>query len=149
MKVKIYGWIMSANIFLTRLYKIRCVHQHYNPDLSVEENEKIYYKCSRMHGHEYKVEVTVSGQIDTQTGLAISRAELDEIVETKVVKPLDLSFLNDHVGNTSGEIIVNHIHQILVKSLGNRLIKVTLRETRKNSFSSLPAQNHDSVLATL
>src|SRR5690606_270938 len=95
-----------------RRYKINCVHRHHNPVLSDEENVKLYGKCSSLHGHEYIIEVGLSGPLN-EAGLVIPRPEMDFEVQTKLVKPYDKTFLNDKVGNTSGEIIAQHFYRVL------------------------------------
>ncbi len=122
---------------ITRKISISCLHRHHNPDLSPEENEKLYYKCSRMHGHEYKLEVTLKGKIDPQSGMVFPRPELEEILEEKIVKVFHGSYLNEHVGNTSGEIILQFFENQLKNEFAqDAFYGLRLRETRKNHFTT-------------
>lgn len=125
------------HVLLTKKYTLSALHRHHNPELSAKENENLYRKCSRVHGHEYKIEVTLRGTLDAKTGLAADRSTMDRIVQKTLLAPLSGGFLNDHVGNTSGEIIVEKFFQILQGALPpGQLVRVRVRETRKNSFSS-------------
>lgn len=129
-------------IFLTRRYKLSAVHRHFNPDLSAEENKNLYQKCFHTHGHEYLISVTVKSEIDSESGLLISRDQMDHVVKEKILQPFSGSFLNDHVGNTSGEVIADRFFSILHpafhsigKSNSAKLVRLSVQETKKNSFS--------------
>ena len=66
----------------------------------------------------------------------MSDTQFDQIVTELIIKPFDKTFLNDHIGNTSGEIISLRFFEILSASpLGPSLKKLLLRETKKNSFT--------------
>lgn len=138
----------GGRLRLTKAYRIRCVHRHHNPDLSMEENKRLYHKCSAVHGHEYRIEVTLQGEVDGVTGLLMPRPQLDQIVKSLIVDPLDGQFLNDHLGNTSGEIISERFYRILKSQLPN-LLTVSLRETRKNSFFYVPETLKESEIVSV
>jgi 6-pyruvoyltetrahydropterin/6-carboxytetrahydropterin synthase len=121
-------------LFLTRSYSLQAVHRHHNPDLSWEENLSLYNKCSALHGHEYTIEVTVEGAADIQMGLVMSRGEMDETVRKNIIEPYGLTYLNDLMGNTSGEVLTEKWSEILRGVWGSRFSYLVVRETRKNSF---------------
>lgn len=121
-------------IFLTRSYRIHAVHRHHNPNLTSEENLLIYNKCSSLHGHEYIVEVSVKGEIDAQTDLLLSRGVMDKQVQENIVEPYNMTFLNEVLGNTSGEVLTVRWSQILRNIWDTRFCQLVVRETRKNSF---------------
>lgn len=60
--------------------------------------------CGNIHGHTYKLEVTLSGKINPETGMVIDFKELSEIVKTHIVSKLDHSFLNEDISEIGGEI---------------------------------------------
>lgn len=115
-----------------RVFSLSCAHQHRNPLLSESENQILFGKCAAIHGHEYSLEVEVSGPIDPQTGLVISRGEFKSWVEREVVIPFHGELLNAIMGNASGELILENIASRLTASEHN--LRIALRETRKNSF---------------
>ncbi len=128
---------------LSRRYWINCLHRHHNPDLSMEENQALYHKCSAVHGHEYKVELTLEGVVDPVTGLVLPRWELDQLVKKTLIDPYHGQFLNDHLGNTSGEIIAEKFYAQLKAKWPEhfpKLKRLTLRETKKNSFFKLSTE---------
>ena len=63
---------------LTRRYKFSASHRLHSPQFSAERNLELYGKCNNPHGHghNYKVEVTVSGQPDSETGMVCNLADL-------------------------------------------------------------------------
>jgi 6-pyruvoyltetrahydropterin/6-carboxytetrahydropterin synthase len=81
---------------VTRRYAIAASHRLHSPQLSDEENRRIYGKCNnpRGHGHNYSIEVSARGPADDATGLAVNVAALDELVRRQVLQPFDHSNLN-------------------------------------------------------
>ena len=123
---------------LAKQYILNCIHRHHNPELSDQENADLYGQCSRLHGHEYKVEVQltpVDGDLLQPWNVVIKRQELDDIVFQNLISKFDKKYLNDWVGNTSGEIICRKFFDVLQPKFKD-LYKLQLRlcETRKNSF---------------
>jgi len=71
-------------------------HRLHSDALSAEENKAAYGKCNNPHGHghNYIVEVLVGGAVDGETGMVVDLAELDEVVQTKVMQRFDHTNLN-------------------------------------------------------
>ncbi|MCH2534620.1 MAG: 6-carboxytetrahydropterin synthase [Bdellovibrionales bacterium] len=109
---------------------INCAHRHYNPELSEQENKELYYKCFYPHGHEYQLYITVSADKNFQF------EQLIDWGDEQIVKVFDKSFLNDKMGNTSGELILEFFSQKLQEHPhpNLKLVNLTLKETFKNSF---------------
>lgn len=82
--------------FFGRRYLLSASHRLHTPALSDEQNRAAYGKCNNPHGHghNYVIEVLVKGAVDPETGMVISLAELDEVVQTKVLSRLDHTNLN-------------------------------------------------------
>lgn len=120
--------------YLTQVFRVQCVHRHHNPDLTMEENRRLYNKCASLHGHEYKIEVTARGDVSGETGLLMARDLFHEDVERILVQPFNQTFLNDIVGNTSGEILTEKWSQLMRQAWGQKFAYLVVRETRKNSF---------------
>lgn len=125
-----------TRVTLTRRYHLPALHILATPSLSQEENFKIFGPCSRLHGHDYQLEVTVSGGIDAQSGLLIGRDELDRLVSATLLEPYRGTNLSDHFTHTTGEALALEFYRLLRLELDHRieLDSVTLRETAKNSF---------------
>jgi 6-pyruvoyltetrahydropterin/6-carboxytetrahydropterin synthase len=87
-------------------------------------------KCENLHGHTYKLHVTVEGKIK-KNGLVMDFVELKRIVNENVISKLDHSYLNDLIKNPSAEIIVKWIWDNLkdLKEYGAQLYELKLWET--------------------
>ncbi len=111
--------------------------------LSFEENQEIYGKCARPHGHghNYHLEVTVAGEIDSRTGMIVDLVALQKVIDEYVVEPFDHTFLNKDIAYfaevvPTAENIAVRIAQLLrspVAELGVELDKVKLIESPNNS----------------
>jgi len=82
---------------LTRAVTFSAGHRYHRPEWSEEENTRRFGKCARApgHGHNYRVEVRVEGEVDPATGMVVDLGELDALLEEEVVEPMDHAFLND------------------------------------------------------
>ena len=86
-------------VYVTRRAEFSASHFYHNPRLSPEENRRIFGKCNNPHGHghNYTLEVTVSGEIDPVTGMALDITELKRIVAREVLDLMDHKLLNEEV----------------------------------------------------
>ena len=93
--------------------------------------------CSRLHGHSYKLQVTVSGSVDEATGMVLDFNVLKKIVKEKVVDRYDHRNLNDFFFNPTAEIMVQHIFKelsVAFNKIGLDVDSVKLWET-ESSFA--------------
>ena len=83
-------------IYLTRKAEFSASHYYHNPEFSPEDNQRIFGKCNNPngHGHNYTLEVTVSGAIDPATGFVVDLKELKDVLEREVVSVYDHRHLN-------------------------------------------------------
>ncbi len=113
------------------------------PELSYEENVAIYGKCARPngHGHNYHLEVSVAGEMDSRTGMLVDLVALQKVVDDYVIEPLDHTFLNKDISYFT-EVVptaeniafyIAHILQKPIQELGAELDKVKLIESPNNS----------------
>ncbi len=65
-----------------------------HPDLSAEENRKLFGRQAKQHGHNYRLEVTLRGQPDPVTGMIIDLKDLQEILEREIMERFDHRDLN-------------------------------------------------------
>lgn len=86
-------------IYVTRRAEFSASHFYHNPDLSAEENRRLFGKCANPHGHghNYTLEVTVSGEINPVTGMVMDLKELKKLLESEVLDLMDHKFLNKEV----------------------------------------------------
>jgi 6-pyruvoyltetrahydropterin/6-carboxytetrahydropterin synthase len=131
-------------IELTRCYGFPAAHVLTRDDLSLEENERLYGKCANPggHGHNYGIEITVTGPVDERTGEVMSRDRLDGLVAERVLSRFAHRLLNDDEEFAervpTAENIARVVHARLagaVAASGSaRLARVRVLETRKNTF---------------
>lgn len=126
---------------LTRRYRFSASHRLHSEAMSAQENRETYGKCNNPygHGHNYALEVTVSGPVDPATGMVCNLVDLDGVVERKVLSRYDLSNLNTlqefAQGVPTTENLSVHIFEILQRAFGQaHLERVKLEETMMNSF---------------
>ena len=83
-------------IYITRRAEFSASHRYYDPQLSLEENEKLFGAGARPfgHGHNYAVELTVRGELDPRTGIVRHTSELKTALE-KALQSWDHRNLND------------------------------------------------------
>ena len=81
---------------LTRRYIFSASHRLHTDQLSADENRAVYGKCNNPHGHghNYALEVTVSGQVNPATGMVCNLADLDDAVRCEVIERFDHLNLN-------------------------------------------------------
>ena len=80
----------------TREVRFSAAHRSHRPDWSEERNRSTFGACANPHGHGhlYRLEVTVAGDVADETGFAVDLAELDALLESEVVDVLDHQFIN-------------------------------------------------------
>jgi 6-pyruvoyltetrahydropterin/6-carboxytetrahydropterin synthase len=126
---------------LTRRYMFSASHRLHSPELSEAENQRTYGKCNNPHGHghNYMLEVTVSGPVDDATGMVCNLVDLDGFVQSEVLERFDLQNLNtlpefkNLVPTTESLSIV--IYEIMQRGFRlAHLEKVRIEETMMNSF---------------
>jgi 6-pyruvoyltetrahydropterin/6-carboxytetrahydropterin synthase len=69
-------------------------------------------KCQRLHGHSYRLEVTVEGPIRPD-GMVVDFAELREIVDRDIVDRYDHQYLNDFLDNPTAELLAQEIWKLI------------------------------------
>ncbi|XP_036428825.1 6-pyruvoyl tetrahydrobiopterin synthase isoform X1 [Colossoma macropomum] len=126
--------------YITRVESFSACHRLHSKSLSDEENKRIFGKCNNPngHGHNYKVEVTVRGKIDQDTGMVMNLTDLKQYIEEAIMKPLDHKNLDldvpyfANVVSTTENLAV-YIWDSIVKLLPpNMLYEIKVHETDKN-----------------
>lgn len=82
---------------LTCSYTLCSAHKLFNPSWDEKKNRTVYGKCADLHGHEYKIEVSLTGLIPPDTGMLINGFEVDRIVGEKILQKADHKYLNDDI----------------------------------------------------
>lgn len=131
----------ALKIELGRRYRFSASHRLHSAHLTEEENCRVFGKCNNPygHGHNYIVEVTVSGDVDPATGMIANLADLDAFVERKMLDEFDLKSLNEDVPAfrdtvPTTENLCIEIFQRLQSFPSAKLERIRIEETGKNSF---------------
>jgi 6-pyruvoyltetrahydropterin/6-carboxytetrahydropterin synthase len=93
-------------VYLTRKCEFSASHHYHNPDLTPEENRRIFGKCNNPHGHghNYTLEVTVKGAVNPQTGFVMDLKELKEVLNREILDAMDHRYLNREVPEFASQI---------------------------------------------
>jgi 6-pyruvoyltetrahydropterin/6-carboxytetrahydropterin synthase len=127
--------------YLTRRYLFSASHRLHSDALSAAENAATYGKCNNPHGHghNYTLEVTVSGPVDQRTGMVCNLADLDNFVRREILERFDhqnLNMLPEFVKTVpTTENLCIAIYDILQRRFSSaHLERVRFEETMMNSF---------------
>ena len=133
---------MDGIVYITRREIFAAAHRLFKPELSDEENLKLFGKCSNpnWHGHNYTLEVIVAGEVDPGTGFVMDLKELKEVVRKNVISKvdhknlnLDTDFMKDKIP-TSENIVIAIWNELKDKITKGKLYSVKLYETENNYF---------------
>jgi 6-pyruvoyltetrahydropterin/6-carboxytetrahydropterin synthase len=87
-----------------RRESFNAAHQLFDPDLSDDENQRLFGKCANLHGHNYVVEVVVAGQVDQASGYVMDLKLLSDIIARQVIRDVDHRNLNTDVPWLKGRV---------------------------------------------
>lgn len=127
--------------YLSRRYRLSASHRLHTEQFSTEQNRAMYGKCNHPHGHghNYTVEVMVSGPVDPVTGMVCNLSDLDGFMQERVVNRFDHANLNlDPSFATlvpTTENLCMEIYKVISAGLARvKLEKVRVEETSNNFF---------------
>lgn len=135
---------MRVSVF--RKAHFNAAHRIYNPKWTDEKNTEIFGKCAnpKYHGHNYELEVKVTGEVDPETGYLMDLKELKDIIKEEVEDRMDHKNLNEEVEAFKNLIpTAEHITYVIYTLIRARLddekeLQIRLYETPRN-FVEYPA----------
>ena len=89
---------------VSRRESFNAAHQLRDPDLSEDENRRLFGKCVNLHGHNYVLDVVVAGEIDDATGYIWDLKQLSDVMRRQVIHEVDHRNLNTDVPWLKGRI---------------------------------------------
>ena len=130
-------------VYLTRRERFSSAHRLFNPDLSDEQNLRVFGQCSHpnWHGHNYELFVTVKGEVNPDLGYSVNAREVSRVVHEQVVLKLDhrnlhldVHFMRDRLASTENLAISiwNELQKPLA-AIGATLHCIRIVETENNS----------------
>ena len=128
------------NVTVTRVLRFNAAHRVHNPALSDDENAHLFGKCNNpnWHGHNYRLEVSVTGPVDARTGYVIDLARLRDIVDREVIDQTDHRNFNIDVPYMQGiipttENIIVAMWRVIAPAVAPaKLVRLRLWETEQN-----------------
>jgi 6-pyruvoyltetrahydropterin/6-carboxytetrahydropterin synthase len=130
-----------VTLTLNRRYAFAASHRLHSSQLTDDENRRIYGKCNNPygHGHNYIVEVGVSGPVNPETGMIANLSDLDSYVQREVLDTFDHTYLNEQIPEfekivPTTENLCREIFRRLENFPNARLERVRSQETSLNSF---------------
>ncbi|MFQ5482483.1 MAG: 6-carboxytetrahydropterin synthase [Nitrospinaceae bacterium] len=93
-------------ILITRKVEFCASHRLFNPQFSDSKNQEVFGLCNNPngHGHNYILEVTVGGEVDSATGMVLDLKSLKKLVSEEIILKVDHKNLNVDVPFLSGII---------------------------------------------
>jgi len=127
-------------VTVSRKAHFNAAHRLYRKDWSAEQNEAIFGKCSNpnFHGHNYDLTVSVTGEIDQETGFVMDMKVLKDIIKDDIEEAFDHKNLNVEVEEfktlnpTAENIAVVIYNKIKPKLQPDLHLSITLYETPRN-----------------
>ena len=121
---------MSSRLLVTRLVEFSAAHRLYRDDWSEAKNREVFGACSNPfgHGHNYALEVSISGELDPETGMVVHFQRLKSLLHELVEAPLDHRHLNHDVPFMAGKLPTS---ENLLVTLWERLEAATAQEKWK------------------
>lgn len=137
---------MKKRVSISRVEMFNAAHRLHNPALTNEENALLYGKCNHpnYHGHNYRLIVTVTGEVNPKSGYVIDTKILSQLVQDLIIEKFDHRNLNLDTFEfknliPSAENIAIVIHDLLREKIASHYdLKITLYETERN-FVEYPA----------
>ncbi|HXB46037.1 MAG TPA: 6-carboxytetrahydropterin synthase [Puia sp.] len=129
-----------SRVSVFRREHFNAAHRLFNPAWDDKKNDAVFGKCNNpnYHGHNYELEVKISGEPDRETGYVIDLKKLSDIISENVLEKFDHKNLNLDTGyfvnlNPTAENIAIVIYEILRKKIDPALdLKIRLYETDRN-----------------
>ena len=127
-------------VTVTRRMHFNAAHRVHNPELSDEENERLFGRCNNpnWHGHNYILDVSVTGPIEARTGYVMDLAALKRVVQGAVIDKVDhrnfnleVDFMRDVIP-TAENIVVGCWKVLAPRVAPARLVRLVLWETPNN-----------------
>ncbi|MCR9063577.1 MAG: 6-carboxytetrahydropterin synthase [Cytophagales bacterium] len=126
---------------ITRREYFNAAHRLYNDKWSEEKNWEIFGPCSRLHGHNWELYVTVQGEVSEDTGFVMDLKKLKDLVREEIISKVDHTYLNEDVDFLKGllpstenfaKAIWHKLKPVLKERYGVDLYEIQLHETENH-----------------
>ena len=118
-------------VLVGRRESFNAAHQLCDPDLSDDENRRLFGKCANLHGHNYVLEVVVAGEIDQASGYVLDLKALSDLIAAQIIRDVDHHNLNTDVPWLKGRVpTTENLAQAFWERLQPELPEGLLRSVR-------------------
>ena len=122
--------------YLTKQFKFCAAHKYWNEKWSKDKNYQVFGDDIKVHGHNYILDITITGTVDEDSGFIYDIQKLKSLVDNKVIKVLDHSQIQEDINwfkgkQPSTENLVLFIWDSIASHIEKpaKLYKIKLRET--------------------
>ena len=127
-------------VTVSRKAHFNAAHRLYRKDWSMEKNQAIFGKCNNpnFHGHNYDLIVSVTGEVDKETGYVMDTKVLSDLIKEHIEEAFDHKNLNEDVPefaalNPTAEHIAYIIwNKLRVLIASDKELEITLYETPRS-----------------
>ena len=127
-------------VTVSRKAHFNAAHRLYRKDWSMEKNQEVFGKCNNpnFHGHNYELIVSVTGEVDKETGYVIDTKILSDLIKEHIAEAFDHKNLNEDVPEfkdlnpTAGHIAYIIWNKLRVLIASDKELEITLYETPRN-----------------
>lgn len=135
---------LASAVCLSRRYRFSASHRLHVEALGTEGNRTLFGKCNNPfgHGHNYTVQVTLAGPVDSETGMVVNLADLDAFAQRELLDRFDYTNLNEHPSFEKQVPSTEHLCLELWKLFKEfssahaslELKRIRVEETKNNAF---------------
>ena len=122
--------------YLTKQFKFCAAHKYWNEKWSKDKNYQVFGDDIKVHGHNYILDITITGTVDEDSGFIYDIQKLKSLVDNKVIKVIDHSQIQEDINwfkgkQPSTENLVLFIWESIASHIDKpaKLYKIKLRET--------------------
>jgi len=128
----------TPRVEITRKARFCAAHRYHREDWTDAKNQEVFGSCNNPfgHGHNYEIEVTITGDVDPETGMVLNLREVDAIVQGEIVARFDHRHINEEIDEfrntvpTTENLVLYAWRRLapVFADRGVRLCRVRLRE---------------------
>ena len=128
-----------TSVRITRRATFAAGHILCRPEWSEAKNREVFGACVNEHGHNYVVEVTVGGPVDSETGMVVNLKHVDAVLRREFIDAVDHRHLNRDVDFLQGviptaeNVALAAFHRLEPSLKPARLLKVRVVESENNA----------------
>ena len=127
-------------VTVSRKAHFNAAHRLYRKDWTMDKNQEVFGKCNNpnFHGHNYELIVSVTGEVDKETGYVIDTKILSDLIKEHIEEAFDHKNLNEDVPEFKDlNPTVEHIAYVIWNKLrvliaADKELEITLYETPRN-----------------